>query len=163
MKPQSGLQPILTKFVNTYQKPLQFALRIALLLFAIGIILELTIGFYYLIFISATACALLFFIHAFRVIPDDEQSSSVMDSFGLINFSNKLNYLALAISSMGILFSVSNTVGRDQMLIVGGITIFILSIYYILIKQKPNGSLIKTELIFTNLIFLLISVVFILR
>ncbi len=157
MSQKSGLQPVLEKLVNQYHKPLQISLRIALLLYIIGLVLALNIGFNYLAVIGALASALLFFVFAFRVIPIDREgeSESVWDSFGMLSFLNKLNYVALAISTIGILFLLTQAEMHFIMSQVGGYTILIISIFYVFIKQKPNGYLIKTELIIINLIFLL--------
>lgn len=165
MNQQSGLQPIVAKFVNQYQKQLQISLRIALLLFGIGIILGYSIAFNYLAIIGGILSALLFFIFAFRTLPIDREgeSESVLDSYGMIGFLNRLNYIALSISSMAVLFTILQIKGGEEMRIVGGLTILIISFFHLFLKQKPNGYIIKTELILTNLIFLITILLFILQ
>lgn len=164
MSQKSGLQPILEKLVNNYYKPLLIYLRIALLLYGIGLILAYSIAFNYLAVIGALSSALLFIIFAFRVLPNDSvgKTESVLDSYAVISFLNKLNYVALSISTIGILFLLTQAKVHYIMSQVGGYTILIISIFYVFIKQKPNGYLIKTELIIINLIFLLAFLSFIL-
>jgi len=137
---------------------LQIGLRIALLLFGIGIILGYTIAFNYLAIIGGVLSALLFFIFAFRTLPIDREgeSQSVLDSYGMISFFNRLNYIALSISSIAVLFNLLQIKGGEEMREMGGMTILIISFFYLFLKQKPNGYLVKTELILTNLIFLLL-------
>jgi len=158
MNQQNGMQQILSKVTSKYRNQLRLALFISLFIFLIGILFSIISKQNIILISGAILSSLLFFIHAFQA-PDIDgigKSNSVIDSYLRIVFFLKLNYLALSISSMGIMFALLKPAETNVMSLVGGFTILVSLLFQIFIIQKPNGYLIKRELLLINIVFAII-------
>ena len=163
MNQQSGFQPQFSKFVGKNKVQLLLAEKIGISLTFIGVLLFYTLQIEYVLPIGGLFLALIYFFMAFAPIDiESMQDSKVMDSPGILLFVNKLAFLAMSISVMGIIFLLLDIQGSEITSYVGGTNLVIVLIYWLTSRKAINAQVLSKGFALRLLIMLIVLILILL-
>lgn len=148
---------VLSKIVDKHIKKIELLEKIALGLFGIGILIFYTNAIVYIMAFGGILLSMSYFLMAFRSykFEDSKESESVLQSHGMILFLSKLNYMALSIGVMGLMFFVTGINGYMQMVLVSILTLVICTIVLIIRQFHQITSEFGKGLLIRNIIVIL--------
>jgi hypothetical protein len=152
----------LTDFIEKHLSKLKFLEIISILIFIIGLIL-LASNNPDLNIIFITGCILLgitYFFFAYSVVDfENLEPTGVLNSFGMILFLYKLNYLSLAVASVAMLGLVIDFPNGNPLLVISSFTLIIILIIS-LITQVNDRSKIYNLIFYLRIIICLVLLSF---
>jgi len=161
MNQQSGFQAVITKVVGQHKTKILWAEKIGILLAFLGGILWYALQIGYILPFGALLLAMVYFLMAFTPLNiENMNDAKLMDSPVVLIFVNKLAFLALSISVLGMIFLIWHMPGASVMCFVGVTNLVLVLLFWLSTRKGLNAQVLRTPFALRVGLGLLILVVF---